>query len=105
MSLLDWSCLRIEDVFSFGIWVLMMLMMISLALWLARSIMENVIKMGRRIRRPNYDAALLRENERLRDSLAEAQEENDYLRKLYRSLPPRAEEDRRTKSRMSTRAA
>ena len=90
---LDWSRLAVEDVLSFGIWVLMVLMVTSLALWLARSIVENVIRMGRRIRRPNYDVALLRENERLRDSLADAQEENDYLRKLYRSLPPRAQDD------------
>ncbi len=90
---LDWSRLAVEDVLSFGVWVLMVLMTISLALWLARSVVENVIKMGRRIRRPNYDVALLRENERLRDSLADAQEENDYLRKLYRSLPPRAQDD------------
>ncbi len=90
---LDWSRLAVEDVLSFGIWVLMVLMVTSLALWLARSIVGNVIRMGRRIRRPNYDVALLRENERLRDSLANAQEENDYLRKLYRGLPPRAEED------------
>ena len=90
---LDWSHPAAEDVLGFGIWVLMALMMISLALWLARSIAENVIKMKRRIHRPNHDAALLRENERLRESLADAQEENDYLRKLYRSLPPRAEED------------
>jgi hypothetical protein len=85
--------LAVEDVLSFGVWVLMVLMTISLALWLARSVVENVIKMGRRIRRPNYDVALLRENERLRDSLADAQEENDYLRKLYRSLQPRTQED------------
>ncbi len=90
---LDWSRLAIEEVLSFGVWVLMVLMMISLALWLARSFAENVVKMGRRIRRPNYDVALLRENERLRDSLANAQEENYYLRKLYRSLPPPAKED------------
>jgi hypothetical protein len=39
--------------------------------------------------------ALLRENERVRDSLADAHEENDYLRQFYRSLPSRAGRERR----------
>lgn len=87
-----WSYLIPDDVLYSGTWVLMVLMVIGLAVWFACSIAENTAKMGRQIRRPDYEA-LLRENGRLRGSLANAREENDYLRKLYRGLPPRVEED------------
>jgi hypothetical protein len=89
---LDWSHLTAEDVLSFGVSVLMVLMIISLAAWFARSAVENVAKTGRWIRRSSYDA-LLRENERLRDSLMDAREENVYLRKLYRKLSPRESDE------------
>ena len=85
---IDWSHLAAEDVLGLVVWILMMLIMINLGVWFARSIVENIAKTWRQRRRSNYDA-LLRENERLRDSLADAQEENDYLRKLYHGLPPR----------------
>ena len=83
------SQLAVEDVLGFGVSVLMVLFMICLAVWLACSIVENIAKTGRQIPRSDYEV-LLRENERLRDSLADAREENDYLRKLYRDLPSRA---------------
>jgi hypothetical protein len=69
----------------------------ALAVWFTYSVVQNVAKAGRLVSRPGYDA-LLRENERLRDSLADAREENDYLRSLYRDLlqrdlPARAGEE------------
>jgi hypothetical protein len=66
-------------------------MMGSLAVWFACSAVESIVKMRRQLRRSNYDV-LLRENERLRGSLADAREENDYLRKLYRNPPLRADD-------------
>ena len=88
---IDWSHLAAEDVLGLVVWILMMLIIFRLGavkVFGARSIVENIAKTWRQRRRSNYDA-LLRENERLRDSLADAQEENDYLRKLYHGLPPR----------------
>ncbi len=85
-----WSYTALEEVLGFGISVLTMLMIASLAVWFACSIIEHVLKAKNNTRYPNHDA-LLRENERLRTLLVEAQEKNDYLRKLYRELPPRAE--------------
>lgn len=88
-DLLDLRHLSVDEVLGFGISVLMALMMLSLALWFACSIVQNIAKMGRQVHRQSYEA-LWRENERLRDSLVEARQENDYLRKLYRNdLPPR----------------
>jgi hypothetical protein len=87
---LDWNYLMTDEVLGSGILGLMVLLIIGIAVWLACSIVESIVKTGWQIRRSNYDA-LLRENERLRDSLAEAREKNDYLRKLYRNLPPRTE--------------
>jgi hypothetical protein len=84
-----WSYTALEEALGFGISVLTVLMIASLAVWFAYSIVEHVLKM-KNTRYPNHDA-LLRENERLRTSLAEAQEKNDYLRKLYRELPPRVQ--------------
>ena len=88
MLSLSWNNFMVDDVLGFGVLVLMVLMTASLAVWFARSIVENAMKMGLYVRRSNYEA-LLRENERLKDSLVEAQERNDYLRKLYCGLPPR----------------
>ncbi len=89
-----WNHLTADVVLGFGAWILTILLTISLAVWFACSIVENATKTGRRIRRSNYEA-LLRENERLRNSLANAQEENVYLRKLYRGLPSRAKDEGR----------
>ncbi len=84
-----WSYTALEEALGFGISVLTVLMIASLAVWFACSIVEHVLE-AKNARRPNHDA-LLRENERLRTLLVEAQEKNDYLRKLYRELPPRVE--------------
>ena len=92
MTGLDWNYLMTDEVLGSGALGLMALLMFGIAVWLVCSIVESTVKTGRQIRRSNYDV-LLRENERLRDSLANAQEENYYLRKLYRSLPPQAKED------------
>ena len=98
MSVLDAIHLALDDALGFGALALTVSMMAGLAVWFALSFVENVAKVGRRISRPSYDA-LLRENERLRDSLADAREENGYLRSLYRDLlhrdlPPQVEEER-----------
>jgi hypothetical protein len=92
---LYWSHLTVDDALNFGTWVLMVLMITSLALWFVYSIAQNVTKAGRRIQRSSYDT-LVRENERLRDSLADAREENDFLRKLYRDPPPPADDEGRS---------
>ena len=92
---IDASHFATYDVLGFGVWILMILMLIGLILWFARSVVENIVKMGRWVRRSDYDA-LMRENERLRDSLTDVQEENDYLRKLYRDLPPRVDDEGRS---------
>jgi|SRR5215212_3278065 len=91
---LDWSPLAMDDLLGFGLSVLMVLMALSLAFWFACSIVGTIAKMGRQTRHPNRDT-LLRENRRLRDSLADAQAENYYLRKLYRNDPPPRAEDGR----------
>lgn len=84
-----WRYVTLENMLGFGVSVLMVLMTASLAIWFACSIVEHVLK-TKSVHHPNHDL-LLRENERLRALLAEAQEKNDYLRKLYRELPPRTE--------------
>ena len=86
---LELSNLATTDVLGFGALVLMVLMLGSLAVWFACSTVESILKLRRQLRRSNYDV-LLRENERLRDSLADAREENDYFRRLYRPHPFRA---------------
>ncbi len=91
---IDSSHFATYDVLGFGVWILMILMLVGLIVWFARSIVENIAKMGRWVRRSEYEA-LMRENERLRGSLADVQEENDYLRKLYRDLLPRADDEGR----------
>ena len=85
-----WSYTALEEALGFGISVLTVLMIASLAVWFACSIVEHVLKTKNNTRYPNHDV-LFRENERLRTLLVEAQEKNDYLRKLYRELPSRAE--------------
>jgi hypothetical protein len=91
---IDSSHFATYDVFGFGVWILMIVMLIGLTVWFARSVVENIVKMGRWVCRSDYDA-LMRENERLRDWLTDVQEENDYLRKLYRDLPPRVDDEGR----------
>ena len=91
---IDASHFATYDVLGFGVWILMILMLIGLIVWFARSVVENIVKMGRWVRRSDYDA-LMRENERLRDSLTDVQLENDYLRKLYRNLPRRVDDEGR----------
>ena len=91
---IDASHFATYDVLGFGVWILMILMLIGLIVWFARSVVENIVKMGRWVRRSDYDA-LMRENERLRDSLTDVQQENDYLRKLYRDLPRRVDDEGR----------
>jgi len=91
MTGLDLNNPMVEGMLGFGISILTALMLVSLAVWFACSIVMHVAQMRRRIHRPNHEA-LLRENERLRNSLADARQENDYLRKLYRDTPPRAED-------------
>lgn len=88
-----WSHVTLEEVLGFGISVLTVLMIAGLATWFACSIVKHVLKTKNSLY-PNHDA-LLRENERLRILLAEAQEKNDYLRKLYRELPPRVQYEER----------
>jgi hypothetical protein len=95
MSVLDAIHLALDDALGFGALALTVSMTAALAVWFACSVAENVAKVGQRAFRPSYDA-LLRENERLRDSLADAREENAYLRSLYRDLPARAEEERQS---------
>lgn len=85
-----WIYTTLEEVLGFGISVLTVLMIASLAVWFACSIVEHVLKTKKNTRYPDHDA-LLRENERLRTLLVEAQEKNDYLRQLYRELPPRVQ--------------
>ena len=92
MTGLGFGHLTIDDLLGFGVSILMLLMMLGIVVWFVSYIVEIVAKTGRRIR-PNHDSALLRENERLRASLMDAQEENDYLRKIYRSGLPTDAED------------
>lgn len=89
-----WSYTALEEALGFGISVLTVLMIASLAVWFACSIVEHVLKTKNSLRYSNHDA-LLRENERLRTLLVEAQEKNDYLRQLYRELPPRVQYEER----------
>ena len=90
-----WSYLTAESMLGFGVSVLMVLAMAGLSVWFACSVLQNVMKVGRYVHRSDYEA-LLRENERLTGALADAREENDYLRKLYRSVPARAEGTQRS---------
>src|SRR4051794_30843275 len=92
MPSLAWNNLMVEDMLGIGVSILMALMLLSLAVWFTFSVIVHLVKMGRRSQPPNHNA-LLRENERLRNSLTDARQENDYLRKLYRD-PPTLAEDR-----------
>ena len=87
---LSWNYLMADEVLGSGSLGLMVLLIIGISIWFICFIVESITNTRRMIRRSNY-AALLRENKCLKDSLAETREENDYLRKLYRDLPPRTE--------------
>ncbi len=92
------DAIHLADALGFAALALTLSMTVALAIWFACSVVQNVAKAGRRASRPSYNA-LLKENECLRDSLADAREENGYLRSLYRDLlhrdlPVRAEEER-----------
>ena len=85
MPVSDAIHLVLDGALGFGALALTLSMMAALAVWFTCSVVQNVTKAGRLASQPSYDA-LLRENDRLRDSLADAREENDYLRSLYRDL-------------------
>ncbi len=98
MTVSDAIHLMLDDALGFGALALTLSMTAAIAVWFTCSVVHHVAKAGRLASRPGYDA-LLRENERLRDSLADAREENAFLRSLYRDLlhrdlPARAEEER-----------
>lgn len=73
-----------EDVLGFCALVVTMLMSLGIVLWFSCSIADSIIKMRQRHKKIRYKA-LLRENERLKSSLAEVEEENFRLRKVYRT--------------------
>ncbi len=91
MPSLDWSYLMTDIMLNFALWLLVVLMAVSLIVWFACSLVESATKMKRQVIRHTKYNALLRENERLKASLADAQQKNDYLRSLYYNLPSRAE--------------
>lgn len=98
MTVSDAIHLVLDDALGFGALALTLSMTAALAVWFTCSVVHHVAKAGHLTSRPGYDA-LLRENERIRDSLADAREENAFLRSLYRDLlhrdlPARAEEER-----------
>jgi hypothetical protein len=71
-----------EDVLGFWALVLTMLMSLGIVLWFSLCIINSILKMKQRHRRLRYKA-LLRENERLKSFLADVEEENLRLRKIY----------------------
>ena len=71
-----------EEVLELSAFVMMMLCIISLALWFCCSAIASIIKTRRRLKSSRYDA-LLKENERLRKFLSEVEEENSHLREVY----------------------
>jgi hypothetical protein len=73
-----------EDVLGFCTLVMTVLTGLMLSVWLCCSIVERFIRMRRRLKRAGY-SVLLRQNEHLKSSLADAVEENFRLRKGYHS--------------------
>ena len=71
-----------EDVLGLCALVMTVLMGFMLSVWFCCSIVESFITMRRGLKRTGYNA-LLRQNERLKSSLADAAEENFRLRKYY----------------------
>ena len=71
-----------EDVLGLCALVVTVLMGLMLSVWFCCSIVESFIKMRLGLKRAGYNT-LLRQNERLKSSLADAAEENFRLRKDY----------------------
>ena len=71
-----------EEVLDLSAFVMMMLCIMSLALWFCCSAIVSIIKTKKRLKSSRYDA-LLKENERLRKFLSEVEEENSHLREVY----------------------
>lgn len=71
-----------EDVLGFCASVLMLGGLFGITAWLCCSIVEVIVKTKRRLKNSRYDA-LLKENERLRGFLADAEWENSRLRGMY----------------------
>ena len=71
-----------EDVLGLCALVMTVLMGLTLCVWFCCSILESFIKMRRGLKRAGYNT-LLRQNERLKSSLADAAAENFRLRKYY----------------------
>jgi hypothetical protein len=71
-----------EDVLGFCALVLTMLMSLGIVVWFSCSIADRIIKMGQRHKTLRYKA-LVRENERLKSFLADVEEENFRLRRIY----------------------
>jgi hypothetical protein len=76
--------LVMEETLGFCALVLTMLGTISIAVWFCCSIVENIVTTRRRLRSLRYNA-LLKENECLKSFLADAEEENLRIRKIYYS--------------------
>jgi hypothetical protein len=76
--------LVMEETLGFCTLVLTMLGTISIAVWFCCSIVQNVVMTRRRLRSLRYNT-LLKENERLKSFLADAEEGNLRLRKIYNS--------------------
>jgi hypothetical protein len=70
----------IENLLGFCALVLMMLMLLSLAVWFCCSVVEHIRKMRRQRKKYVTYAALLRENQRLKDLVAVVVKENPHLR-------------------------
>lgn len=73
----------IDEVLGFCALVLTVVGLVSLSIWFCCSIVERIVKMRRRLKNSRYNA-LLKENERLRNFLADV-EENSYLREVHYS--------------------
>jgi hypothetical protein len=73
-----------EDALGYGASVLTMLGLLSVAVWFCCTIAESLVKTRRRLKSSRYNA-LLKENERLRSFLADAEKENAGLRQIYHS--------------------
>ena len=77
-----WRLSVTEDVLGFCALVLTMLMSLGIVVWFSCSIVDRIIQMRQRHKKLRYKA-LLRENERLKSFLADVEEENSRLRKVY----------------------
>lgn len=82
MSGYTWRVPVTEDVLGFCALVVTMLMSLGIVVWFSCSIADSLLKMSQRHKRLRYKA-LLRENERLKSCLANVEEENVRLRRIY----------------------